>query len=133
MIVKKSPAEIDAMATAGDILVRCMDLLAAKIRPGVSAYWGRRVGSANVARRNCVSNAPRTNVDISGGGFAVWRIFNRTAPFVLSGVISAVASTPRPLKATTLSPGFNRRTFSAWCDSASSSRRSSGFHAAGGM
>ncbi len=36
MIVKKSPAEIDAMATAGDILVRCMDLLAAKIRPGVT-------------------------------------------------------------------------------------------------
>ena len=36
MIVKKSPAEIDAMAAAGDILVRCMDLLAAKIRPGVT-------------------------------------------------------------------------------------------------
>ena len=36
MIVKKSPAEIDAMAAAGDILVRCMDLLAGKIRPGVT-------------------------------------------------------------------------------------------------
>ena len=36
MIVKKSPAEIDAMARAGDIHVRCMDLLAAKVRPGVS-------------------------------------------------------------------------------------------------
>ena len=36
MIVKKSPAEIDAMAVAGDILVRCMDLLATKIRPGVT-------------------------------------------------------------------------------------------------
>jgi methionyl aminopeptidase len=36
VIVKKSPAEIDAMAAAGDILVRCMDLLAAKIRPGVT-------------------------------------------------------------------------------------------------
>ena len=36
MIVKKSPAEVDAMAAAGDILVRCMDLLATKIRPGVT-------------------------------------------------------------------------------------------------
>ena len=36
MIIKKSPAEIDAMAAAGDILVRCMDLLAGKIRPGIT-------------------------------------------------------------------------------------------------
>jgi methionyl aminopeptidase len=36
MIVKKSPAEIDKMARAGEILVRTMDLLAAKIRPGVT-------------------------------------------------------------------------------------------------
>src|SRR6201999_3776835 len=36
MIVKKSPAEIDQMATAGEILVRTMDLLAGKIRPGVT-------------------------------------------------------------------------------------------------
>jgi len=36
VIIKKSPAEIDAMAAAGDILVRTMDLLAAKIRPGVT-------------------------------------------------------------------------------------------------
>jgi methionyl aminopeptidase len=36
MIVKKTPAEIDKMARAGDILVRTMDLLAAKIRPGVT-------------------------------------------------------------------------------------------------
>jgi len=36
VIVKKSPAEIDAMAAAGDILVRCMELLAGKIRPGVT-------------------------------------------------------------------------------------------------
>ena len=36
MIVKKSPAEIEKMARAGDILVRTMDLLAAKIRPGVT-------------------------------------------------------------------------------------------------
>lgn len=36
MIVKKSPAEIERMAAAGDILVRCMDLLATQVRPGVT-------------------------------------------------------------------------------------------------
>jgi methionyl aminopeptidase len=36
VILKKSPAEIDKMAAAGAILVKTMDLLAAKIRPGVT-------------------------------------------------------------------------------------------------
>src|SRR5512134_1673192 len=36
MILKKSPAEIDKMAAAGSILVRTMDLMAGKIRPGVT-------------------------------------------------------------------------------------------------
>jgi methionyl aminopeptidase len=36
VIIKKSPAEIDAMGAAGDILVRCMDLLGTKVRPGVT-------------------------------------------------------------------------------------------------
>ncbi len=36
MIVRKTPEEIDRMAAAGDILVRTMDLLAGKIRPGVT-------------------------------------------------------------------------------------------------
>jgi methionyl aminopeptidase len=36
MIVKKTPAEIEKMARAGEILVRTMDLLAGKIRPGVT-------------------------------------------------------------------------------------------------
>ncbi len=36
MIIKKTPAEIDAMAAAGDILVRCMSLLAGKVRPGIT-------------------------------------------------------------------------------------------------
>ena len=36
MIVKKSPAEIDKMAAAGDILVRTHRLLESKIRPGVT-------------------------------------------------------------------------------------------------
>jgi methionyl aminopeptidase len=36
MIIKKTPAEIDKMARAGDILVRTMDLVAGKVRPGVT-------------------------------------------------------------------------------------------------
>ena len=36
MIIKKTPEEIDRMAAAGEILVRTMNLLAGKIRAGVS-------------------------------------------------------------------------------------------------
>jgi methionyl aminopeptidase len=36
VIVKKTPAELDAMAASGEIHTRCMDLLARKIRPGVT-------------------------------------------------------------------------------------------------
>ena len=36
MIVKKSPAELEQMAAAGEIHVRLMELLARKIRPGVT-------------------------------------------------------------------------------------------------
>ena len=36
MIIKKTPAEIDAMAHAGEIHVRTMHLLAGKIRAGVT-------------------------------------------------------------------------------------------------
>jgi methionyl aminopeptidase len=36
VIIKKSPEEIDRMAAAGAILVRAMNLLAGKIRPGVT-------------------------------------------------------------------------------------------------
>jgi len=36
VIVKKSPEEIDKMAAAGDVLVRTLHLLAAKVRPGVT-------------------------------------------------------------------------------------------------
>src|SRR5687767_1303416 len=36
MIVKKTPAEIDKMARAGEILVRTTDLLAGKVRAGVT-------------------------------------------------------------------------------------------------
>jgi methionyl aminopeptidase len=36
VIIKKSPAEIEKMAAAGDVLVRCHRLLEAKVRPGVT-------------------------------------------------------------------------------------------------
>src|SRR6188472_3601030 len=36
MIVKKSPEQVVKMAAAGEILVRCLHMLAAKARPGVS-------------------------------------------------------------------------------------------------
>src|SRR5437763_6825218 len=36
MIIKKTPDEIDRIAAAGAILVRTMNLLAGKIRPGVT-------------------------------------------------------------------------------------------------
>jgi methionyl aminopeptidase len=36
VIVKKSPAEIEKMAAAGDVLVRTMRLLESKVRPGVT-------------------------------------------------------------------------------------------------
>ncbi len=36
MIIKKSPEQIDQMAAAGAVLVRTMNLLAGKIRPGVT-------------------------------------------------------------------------------------------------
>src|ERR1700761_6212128 len=35
-IIKKSPEQIEQMAAAGDVLVKTMNLLAGKIRPGVS-------------------------------------------------------------------------------------------------
>ena len=36
MIIKKTPEQIDRMAAAGAILVKTMNLLAGKIRPGVT-------------------------------------------------------------------------------------------------
>ena len=36
MIVRKTPEQIDQMAVAGDILVRCLQMLAAKARAGVT-------------------------------------------------------------------------------------------------
>ena len=36
MIIKKTPEEIERMAAAGAVLVRTMNLLAGKVRPGVT-------------------------------------------------------------------------------------------------
>src|ERR1700694_1491854 len=36
MIIKKSPQEIESMAAAGEMLVRTMNLVAGKVRPGVT-------------------------------------------------------------------------------------------------
>jgi methionyl aminopeptidase len=36
MIIRKTPEQIDQMAVAGDILVRCLKMLEAKTRPGVT-------------------------------------------------------------------------------------------------
>src|SRR5947209_11932015 len=36
MIIKKSPEEVDRMAAAGAILVKTMNLLAGKLRPGIT-------------------------------------------------------------------------------------------------
>lgn len=36
MIIKKTPEQIDKMAAAGDVLIRTLDLVAGKIRPGVT-------------------------------------------------------------------------------------------------
>ena len=36
MIIRKTPEQVDKMAAAGEILVRCLKMLAAKARPGVT-------------------------------------------------------------------------------------------------
>ena len=36
MIVKKTPEQVEKMAASGEVLVRCLQMLAAKVRPGVT-------------------------------------------------------------------------------------------------
>jgi methionyl aminopeptidase len=36
MIIRKTPEQVDQMAAAGDILVRCMQVLGSKVRPGIT-------------------------------------------------------------------------------------------------
>ena len=39
------------------------------MRPGIHSSWGSSVGQRNLAADNCLFDNPKTNVDISGGGF----------------------------------------------------------------
>jgi methionyl aminopeptidase len=36
MIIRKTPEQVDQMAVAGDILVRCMKMIESKVRPGIT-------------------------------------------------------------------------------------------------
>jgi methionyl aminopeptidase len=53
MIVKKTPEEIERMAAAGDVLVRTMNLLAGKIRPGVSTAELDRAAETFIRSQGC--------------------------------------------------------------------------------
>jgi methionyl aminopeptidase len=54
MIIKKSPDEIERMAGAGDVLVKTMNLLAGKIRPGVSTGELDRAAEKFIRSQGCV-------------------------------------------------------------------------------
>jgi methionyl aminopeptidase len=53
-IIKKSPEEIEHMAAAGDVLVRTMGLLAAKIRPGVTTLELDSAAEKFIRSQGCV-------------------------------------------------------------------------------
>jgi methionyl aminopeptidase len=53
MIIKKSPEEIDKMAAAGDVLVRTMNLLAGKIRPGVTTQELDQAAEKFIRSQDC--------------------------------------------------------------------------------
>ena len=36
MIVRKTPEQVEKMAASGDVLVRCLKMLAAKVRAGIT-------------------------------------------------------------------------------------------------
>lgn len=54
--MRRSAAEIEAMAKAGEIHVRTMDLVAAKVRPGVTTADLDRIGRDVIDRRGARSN-----------------------------------------------------------------------------
>ena len=61
MILRKTPEELDKIAAAGDILVRCHEILKAKARPGVTTKLAsevpdRIVTHAPAFRRRCTSH-----------------------------------------------------------------------------
>ncbi len=53
-IIKKSPAEIDQMAAAGEVLVKTMQLLEAKVRPGVTTGELDRAAEKFIRSQGCV-------------------------------------------------------------------------------
>src|SRR5579875_2560106 len=52
-IIKKSPEQIEQMAAAGDVLVKTMNLLASKIRPGVSTQELDRAAEKFIRSQGC--------------------------------------------------------------------------------
>jgi methionyl aminopeptidase len=52
-IIKKTPEQIDRMAAAGDVLVKTMNLLAAKIRPGVTTLELDRAAEKFILSQGC--------------------------------------------------------------------------------
>ena len=54
MIIKKTPAEIDAMAAAGAVLVKTMNLLAGKVRPGVTTRELDQAAEKFILSQGCV-------------------------------------------------------------------------------
>src|SRR5664279_775250 len=53
MIIKKSPEEIERMAAAGTVLVKTMNLLAGKIRPGVTTAELDRAAEKFIRSQGC--------------------------------------------------------------------------------
>src|SRR5512142_1447624 len=53
MIIKKSPEEIDRMAAAGAVLVKTMNLLAGKIRPGITTAELDRAAEKFIRSQGC--------------------------------------------------------------------------------
>lgn len=53
-IIKKSPAEIEQMAAAGEVLVKTMQLLEAKVRPGVTTKQLDEAAEKFIRSQGCV-------------------------------------------------------------------------------
>ena len=54
MIIKKSPAEIEKMARAGEVLVETLQMLSAEIRPGVTTAQLDRAAERHIRSRGAV-------------------------------------------------------------------------------
>src|SRR5690348_331647 len=53
MIIKKSPEEIERMAAAGAVLVKTMNLLAGKVRPGITTADLDRAAEEFIRSQGC--------------------------------------------------------------------------------